>query len=62
MFRFFLSISIKPVSCFSFTCAAKKVFFDQAVLSVFIDATFLCGMTLLEGQGVEASLRNLQTR
>ena len=46
----------------SITCAAKKVFFDQAVLSVFIDTTFLVGMALLEGRGLAASLQNLKDR
>lgn len=46
----------------SLTCAAKKVFFDQAVLSVFIDSTFLVGMALLEGRGLTASLHNLKDR
>ena len=32
----------------SITCAAKKVFFDQTVLSVFIDSTFLYGVSFLE--------------
>jgi hypothetical protein len=45
-----------------FVCAAKKVFFDQAVLSVFIDTTFLFGMSMLEGNGLEASCQNLKNR
>ena len=29
----------------------KKIFFDEAVLSVFIGGTFLYGVTILEGKG-----------
>jgi protein Mpv17 len=41
---------------------AKKIFFDQAVFSVFIDTTFLFGMSLLEGKGVRASFEFMKDR
>ena len=34
----------------------------QAVLSVFIDTTFLFGMSILEGKGPTASLENLKDK
>ena len=34
----------------------------QAVLSVFIDTTFLFGMPILEGKGPKASLENLKDK
>ena len=34
----------------------------QAVLSVFIDTTFLFGMAILEGKGPTASLENLKDK
>jgi len=46
----------------SFVSAVKKVFFDQTVLSVFIDTTFLFGMTFLKGEGVKASWLNVKER
>jgi len=39
----------------SMGAAAKKVFMDEALLSVFIDSSFLLGMGLLEGRGLLAS-------
>lgn len=52
----------KSIPGTSLKCAAKKVFFDQAVLSVFVDTTFLFGMALLEGKGPIASLENLKDK
>jgi len=61
--RHFFYITLeKHIPGNSFVSAAKKVFFDQAVLSVFIDTTFLFGMTLLEGGGVQASWVNVKER
>ncbi|XP_023321504.1 mpv17-like protein 2 [Eurytemora carolleeae] len=34
----------------------KKIFLDEAVLSVFIDGTFLYGVTILEGKGHDRSV------
>jgi len=58
---FYLTLE-KRIPGSSFLSAAKKVFFDQAVLSVFIDSTFLFGMTFLEGDGVKASWSNMLER
>jgi len=52
----------KSIPGTSLKCAAKKVFFDQAVLSVFIDTTFLFGMPLLEGRGPSAGLENIKDK
>ena len=43
-------------------CAVKKIFFDQTVLSIFIDSTFLYGMCVLEGQGCGAAWAELGSK
>jgi len=42
--------------------AAKKVFFDQTVLSVFIDTTFLYGISLMEGRTPTEAWHDLQSK
>ena len=42
--------------------AAKKVFFDQTVLSVFIDSTFLYGISLMEGRTPTEAWHDLQSK
>ena len=37
-------------------------FILQAVLSVFVDTTFLFGMPILEGRGPSAGLENIQDK
>ena len=46
----------------SITSAAKKVFFDQTVLSVFIDSTFLYGMSIMESKSPELAWSQLQEK
>ena len=40
----------------------KVKFILQAVLSVFVDTTFLFGMPILEGRGPSAGLENIQDK
>ena len=40
----------------------KVNFILQAVLSVFVDTTFLFGMPILEGRGPSAGLENIQDK
>ena len=40
----------------------KLKFILQAVLSVFVDTTFLFGMPILEGRGPSAGLENIQDK
>ena len=44
------------------TDALKVKFILQAVLSVFVDTTFLFGMPILEGRGPSAGLENIQDK
>ena len=44
------------------TDALKVEFILQAVLSVFVDTTFLFGMPILEGRGPSAGLENIQDK
>ena len=44
------------------TDALKVNFILQAVLSVFVDTTFLFGMPILEGRGPSAGLENIQDK
>ena len=45
-FYFYLDRSIPGRTI---SCAAKKVFLDQTVISVFTDSTFLYGISIMEG-------------
>eukprot|EP00092_Neocalanus_flemingeri_P098730 GFUD01125902.1.p1 GENE.GFUD01125902.1~~GFUD01125902.1.p1 ORF type:complete len:185 (+),score=47.59 GFUD01125902.1:118-672(+) len=44
------------------TCAAKKVFIDQTVISVFVDSTFLYGISIMEEQTPAQAWRGLQDK
>ena len=46
----------------SLTAAAKKVFLDQTMLSVFIGASFLYGTSLLEGQSQAQAVKGLKDK
>ena len=46
----------------SISSAAKKVFFDQTVLSVFIDSTFLYGMSIMEYKDTALAWRQLREK
>ena len=44
------------------SCAVKKIFFDQTVISPFVDSTFLYGISIMESQTPAQAWRGLQDK